>query len=141
MLTSTYIPLTEETGQFIYSNYGNKHALLFRGDDAFRERTENLIGNFFYKPRQIINFDEVTRYVMMEQQEILDMVSNHFRGIISLSGECRDAEGNLDEASQISLSKERAMEWWLSKVLFNNILMHQYDDLSRVSKEVEYFGN
>lgn len=137
MLTSTYIPLINETGEFIYSNYGAQHALLFRGDDAFRERTINLVKNFFYRNRKIHQFDDYTYYVLLEQNQILEMVSNHLRAIISLSGECRGADGEIIEADQISLANDRAMEWWINNVKFDNVLSEQYAYASNSSKEIE----
>jgi hypothetical protein len=139
MLTSTYLPLINETGEFIYSNYGAQHALLFRGDEKFRERTINLIRNFYYRNRKVHQFDDYTYYVLLEQNQILEMVENHLRAIISLSGECRDINGEIIESEQISLAKDRAMEWWLSKVKFDNLLSEQYNHMANSSKEIEYF--
>jgi len=132
-------PLNNETGQFIYSLYGSGHALMFRGDEKFLDRCFNLISNFHYLPKQIIEFDTQTHYVILDEGQINEMVLRACKAEIYLDESkktiCQglsdeDYEKYLNETSVneekvLALAQQSVQSWW-SKVVRENLLTQQY---------------
>jgi hypothetical protein len=99
------IPLELESGEFIYSPYSKYHAFICRGDLDFLERAYNLINNFSPAPKSFYKFDEMTRYFVIPEEELINILSLYYCGQLALIR-------NPDPLTLNTFAREKAILFW-----------------------------
>lgn len=120
------IKIEDETGEFIYSNYGGFHAICFRGDPEFLNRSRNLIYNFSPRRIKIQKHDIDTIYIIIDTDEFADILARYYRGQIIITREIPPKI--LDDAREIwndkkieEMAMSRARDF-IDKIRHENIL-------------------
>lgn len=103
--------LEEESGEFILSAYGNGHAVLCRGDDAFRARCRCLFEN--HKPDKsraaFLDYDDRTSYMTTSKDGFRNLLKRYYYGVVALSKEIPDlSEDVYDEVAMEKRAEEKA---------------------------------
>lgn len=101
-------PLESETGEFIFSPYGSIHALHVRGNEAFLERSYNLINSF--SDKQIARRrGHMSEYYILTKEDFLDRVTLYYRCQLR----SRDYSS---EDDAMAVARQRAEVFWANKV-------------------------
>lgn len=130
------IKLEDETGEFIYSDYGASGALIFVGNGDFADRSFNLVYNFdICKIKKLYRCGEIGYYVLTTPDKIINGLSQYYKAQLIINHEVMptesiDKEENIklewDDALLDKMANKRAIYFWENKIIKRNLMMEKY---------------
>ena len=129
------IKLEDENGTVIFSKYGNCEVLVFKGDNDFINRWYNLCYNFSITNKKLYRFLDIGFYISTTENKIIYGLANYFYGQIIINNEIPikqiiDKKDNItieyDENLANKMAAEKAVKFWTSNIIKENLLMDKY---------------
>ena len=157
-----FIPLSQETGKFIFSTYGEYKALIFQGDSDFLKRCENLVINFGLLGRAAIReWTENRIFILAPEERIMQGLIDYFIGEIVMEKQDIDYKEEIieddekfdinisyDENKVLELARIRMTDFWTNRVEQSTILGNFYQSTNdngygtgRIREESEKNGD
>ena len=131
------VKLFEETGEFIYSEYGSVGAFMFKGNKDFIRRAFNLTYNFSIAKKKLFYFGENCYYVIATPDRILKGLMDYFKAQVIINHEVEIEQlGDIDNEEPIELKWDenkvdelaliKATQFWDTKIIKKNLMIEQY---------------